>query len=160
MFDALRAISTTTLLIDHVRGDEIGNAKASSKPYGSTYKVNLARSVFELRREEAPSYPEATQLLLRQSKVNDRAAQKPMGIRVIHGDNAILFERCDVSAPDLEQHSGTSADRMRRVLRSGGMAEEELAEELGITRAAVRQNLRRHDAFQRNPDGKIGLVVL
>jgi hypothetical protein len=160
LFDALRAIGTTSLLIDHVRGDELGNAKASTKPYGSTYKVNLARSVFELRREEQPSFPEATQLLLRQTKVNDCAPLKPIGLQVVHGENAILFEHHAIDAPDLEQHSGTSADRMRRLLRSGAMEEGEIAEELGISASTVRSVLRRQPATFTRVGNRVGLVVV
>jgi hypothetical protein len=160
MFDALRAIGTSSLLVDHVRGDEIGNAKATSKPYGSTYKVNLARSVFELRAEEQPAYPEASQVLLRHVKVNDSALLKPQGIRIITGENAITFERCVIDAPDLEQHSGTSADRMRRLLRGGAMEEDRIATELGISASTVRSTLRRQPADFTRVGNRVGLVVL
>jgi len=161
LFEALRSIGCTSLLIDHVRGDELGNSKVSAKPYGSVYKVNLARSIFELRREDQPSYPEATQVLLRHTKVNSGPKLKPQGLRIIHGETSILFERCVIDAPDLEQHAGTTVDRMRRLLgRSGELDESDLAETLGVSRSAIRQTMTRHQGFQRNPDGKIGLVVL
>lgn len=161
MMDALRAIATTSLLIDHMAGDNIGNDRIGpGKAYGSIYKQNLCRSNLELRREDQPTHPEATQLLLRQPNVNSGARIAPVGIRVIHGENAITFELCDITAPDLEHHAGPTHDRMRRILRSGEMDETELAEALGLTRATVRQTIRRHEGFQRNPTGKIGLVVL
>jgi hypothetical protein len=162
MMDALRAIATTDLLLDHVTGDNIGNDRpGSGRAYGSIYKQNLCRSNLELRREDQPVHLEATQLLLRQPNVNSGPRIAPIGIRVIHGQNAITFELCDITAPDLEQHAGPTHVRMRRLLgRGGAMAEPELAEALGVSRGVVRVTMNRHDGFARNPDGSIGLRVL
>jgi hypothetical protein len=160
MFDAFRAIGTTVLAIDHVTGDNVSNERTGARPYKSIYKVNLARSALELRREEQQAHPEAFELSLSQRKVNSGPLQKPMGIRVSHGPNAIVIGPCEITAPDLEQHAGATHDRMRRQLRSGAMEEAELAETLGLTRSAVRKTIARHNGFVRNPDGKIGLVVL
>jgi hypothetical protein len=159
LFAALRVIGATSLLIDHVRGDELGNARPSSKPYGSTYKVNLARAVFEMRKEEAPVYNDATQVLLRHTKVNDGPHLPAMGLRFITGQSAFVIERRPVDAPDLEQLSGSTTDRTRRLLRSGPLAEAEIAETLGVTRAAIRQLIRRNQGFERLSDGRIGVVA-
>ena len=62
--------------------------------------------------------------------------------------------------PDLEQHSGTSADRMRRLLRSGALEEERIAEELGISASTVRSTLRRQPSTFTRVGNRVGLVVL
>jgi hypothetical protein len=161
MMDSLRAIGTTSLLIDHMAGDNIGNDRIGpGRAYGSIYKQNLCRSNMELRREDQPAHPEATQLLLRQPNVNSGPRIAPIGLRVIHGENAITFELCDITAPDLEQHSGTSADRMRRLLRSGALEEERIAEELGISASTVRSTLRRQPSTFTRVGNRVGLVVL
>jgi AAA domain len=166
MFSALRAIREAAgsrvpsfLLIDHVTGADLDTDKAAaSKPYGSIYKVNLARSVVELRSESAPEGA-ARELLVLHRKVNIGPLQRPLGLRLTHGDGTLAFERCEVSAPELEQRSGTTAERMRRLLRNGAMPERELAEDLGISASTIRSVLRRHSAFQRLGNGRIGLRV-
>ncbi len=157
LFTALREIDVTSLLIDHVAGAELGAKQPVPKPYGSVYKVNLARSVFEVRPE--PKRPGGrTEVMLVHTKVNASAKLPPQGIAVIHEDGAIRFERTDVEAPELIQTLSVP-DRMERLLRRGALSTDVIAHTLGISQDAVRSYLSRSKVrFLRLDDGRIGLV--
>lgn len=159
LFAALRAIGTTSLLLDQVTGENTDNSRTGhSRPYGSVFKQFEARSLFELRCEQQPEQHRA-ELLLKQVKVNEAARLPDQGIEVTRPDGAIRLRRCEVTAPDLEPHAGTTDDRMRRLLRSGPMAVPEVARELEVKTGTVRQVLRRHDHFTRLDDGRIALAM-
>lgn len=159
LFEALRAIGRTALLIDHVAGAELNGSAPTSKPYGSVFKVNLARNVFELRREGDPQVGRAEVLMLH-TKANEEAKLPPRGIVFTYSEDAITFARGEIEAPDLEGRLSAS-ERMRRALARGPLSESVLAEELGISSSTVRQNLRRHaERFTRLSDGRIALATV
>jgi len=157
LHQALRHLRATSLLIDHVTGADMGQGvTGASKPYGSVYKINAARDVWELRREQEPQVGVA-ELLLLNVKTNLAAKHPPIGLRVLHRDGKIRFERGDVTAPELEGRLST-ADRMRRHLTSGATTTKLLASELGVPEPSIRSALQRHpDVFTRLADGRIGL---
>ncbi len=159
LFKALRDIGTTALLIDHVTGESVGNATTgTARPYGSVYKINLARSCWELRKEERPG-EDGTQLLLKHRKVNEGKLQHDIGLRVDHGEGCIGFGRCEVSAPDLESHAGTTADQMARVLgREGALTVNDLAEHLSKSPAVIRVQLQRNRQRFIRMGEKVGLL--
>lgn len=158
LFAALRAIGTTSLLIDQVKGENTDNERTGhSRPYGSVFKTFEARSVFELRCEEQPEQHRA-ELLLKQVKVNESSRLADQGIEVTRADGAIRLRRCEVTAPDLEPHAGTTADRMRRLLRSGPMSMVDIVGVLEVKRNTVSQVVKRNRHFHRLNDGRIGLA--
>lgn len=159
LFSALRILGRTSLLVDHVRGDDISSSEhAGSRPYGSVYKVNLARSVFELRREESPG-PEGAQLVLLHRKTNDGPLLPPMGLQVVHEPSRIRIDRCEVTAPDLEPRALTVGQRLRRELQQGALETGVLAARLSISATNIRSAVHREKYLQRLPDGRIGLVL-
>lgn len=143
LFGALRLMGVTSLLIDHVAKQSIENPKAKRTPYDSVYKVNLARSVFDLRKEANPEFPEASQVAMMHTKVNDQPALGTFGIRIVHGETTILMERCSITAPDLEEQAVTLAERIRRVLKRGPMTNKDLAEELNASPDVTRRTANR-----------------
>ena len=57
MFGALRLLGVTSILVDHVSKAELDRTRRyGMSPYGSIFKGNLARSVWELRRSEELSW--------------------------------------------------------------------------------------------------------
>jgi AAA domain len=159
LFRALRDINTTTLLIDHVTGENVGNDRTGrARPYGSVFKMNLSRSCWELRKEERGG-DDGTQLLLKHTKVNEGRAQRDRGLKVTHLDTEIRIAPCEVSAPDLETHAGTVVERMAMTLgREGMMTVASLAEAVGASAATVRVYLQRNkDRFLRLDDKQVAL---
>jgi hypothetical protein len=157
LFAALRQLGTTNLLIDHVAGADLGTG-GSVKPYGSIYKVNLARSVFEVRRPKE-IHGDRAEFILAQSKTNGIRVL-PQELAVIHGEGTIQFERGRVGSPEL-QASLPLRERMARALgENGAMTTEALAEYLQVSAAAIRTLVGRDERFVRFPkDGRIGLVL-
>lgn len=157
LFAALRQLGTTNLLIDHVAGADVTNPGTTSKPYGSIYKVNLARSTFEVRRPKEVDGDRA-EFLLVQSKTNGIRVL-PQELAIVYGDGVIRFERGRVVDPNLQ--SGLPLkERMARALgENGAMTTEELAREIGVSPASIRTNVGRDERFVRCRDGRIGLVL-
>lgn len=157
---ALRAIGGTSLVIDHVRGDQLGTEQAIARPYGSVYKLNEARSAWELRRER-DSVPNRADLALIHAKVNDGPRQAPIGLAIEYdGDTGpIRFVRADIEAPELLR-ALSRPEHMARLLHAGPRSTRDLAEQIGCKESDVRQVLSRHpERFLRLPDGRLALVA-
>jgi DNA replication protein DnaC len=161
LFTALRYIGTTILAIDHVTGADLGVERAVHKPYGSVYKVNLARSVYELRRAIEATDDAAAHLALYHRKVNSGPLQKVVGIRAEHTDTTVSFGIEEVVANELEAGLTISA-RLQRLLRTGPMLDTELAEETGDSLTSIRSKLSTysrglHPMFVKLPDKRWAL---
>lgn len=142
LFSALRHLSTTVLAIDHITGEDVKSEKAVAKPYGSIYKVNLARSVWELRRAGEVVADGPTHLGLFHRKVNKGRLLAPLGIRVDHGEHSVSFRREELVEPSLTAAMTTSA-RILRALSSGPKTAGELADELDKSADNIRASLSR-----------------
>jgi hypothetical protein len=158
LFAALRELGTTSLLVDHVAGADLETSRATAKPYGSVYKLNLARSAFELRREREGDV-DRTELMLLHTKSNAAARMTAQGLVILRDASAIRFERTEVEAPELVAAMPLAA-RMAHVLRAGAQPVPFIADELGVTPATLRSVLHRDrgQRFSRLPDGRVGLV--
>lgn len=160
LFTALRFLGTTVLAIDHVTGADLGAERAIHKPYGSVYKVNLARSVYELRRAEEGADGDA-HLALYHRKVNSGPLQKPVGIVARHSDNAVTFGIEEVVATELQAGLTISA-RIERALRTGPKLDTDISEETGDALDSVRSKLsyfakNAHPMFVKLPDKRWAL---
>lgn len=157
LFTALRYLDTTILAVDHITGEDVKSDKAVAKPYGSIYKVNLARSVWELRR--APGADEAVHLGMFHRKVNKGSLRAPMGVLVEHGDHAVSFRPEDIQDESLVVALGNTP-RILRALAAGPLTVADIAELTGIGEAVVRTTLNRgrEQQFVRVGD-KWALVV-
>jgi len=100
LFTALRQLGTTNMLIDHVAGAELGIRGPSNKPYGSVYKINLARSVFEVRSEKASG--NRCEVLLLHTKTNS-ARVPPQQLLIVYGEVTIEFMQWAVTSPELKR---------------------------------------------------------
>lgn len=162
LYEALRQIAVTTLIVDHVSGENVRNDRTGARPIGGVSKLNLVRSAWELRGEDAPVLPgQERQILLKHRKVNDgpRLPDQGIGVTWSLDFSSCVLRRCEVTAPDLEPHAGTTSDRMHRLLASGPLHASEVAHQLGVSQSTIRSDLRRHaDRFYRLPDGRIGLA--
>lgn len=138
LFASLRQIGTTTLLIDHVRGEDAEDGKESSRPYGSVVKENSARSTWELRAGHC--FGTETQLQLRQDKVNRGRKGQRIGLRAIHDNDTIRLERCELTDPQFTKNMPLT-EQMHRLLSSGPMPTSEIAQALETTSAKVRRTL-------------------
>ena len=157
LFAALRSISGTHVLIDHVPGDDTQIEKTTtSRPYGSVFKQNLARQVWQLRREREAG---GNELLLINTKANDESRLPPMGLAVDQDRETIRFCQKDVESPELVD-TLPGPIRMKRLLaKEGALPPKHVAQELDPPDATVRSWIKRdRDKAQR--EGKPGLFVI
>jgi len=155
MFGALALLDCTVLIIDHVRGDALGSEKAVSRPYGSVYKTNLARSVFELKREREP-VEGRSEVMLVHTKSNLGRKLAPIGLAMVYEPGEIRIVRSEITAVEM-QAARSLGDRMKGVLAGGARTTAEVASELDVPDASVRQTLRRDPRFVRIGTRLIGL---
>lgn len=152
LFSAFGFIGTTVLAIDHVSKAESDTPNRPARPYGSIYKVNLARSVFELRRTKTSDG--SSVLGLYHNKANDSDTLPPMSLRVIHEeDGAIRYERLE-SLPSELTRSLKLWQQIASVLATGHHSSEEIAAEIQADEHVVRTTLNRYKSrFNRLQSG-------
>jgi hypothetical protein len=157
LFAALRHFRVTSLLIDHVTGADLQAERPIAKPYGSIYKVNLARSVFELTSQKEAT-EERTELLLTHTKTNQGSRLHPIGLVIEHSGEQIRVYQRPVEDPDLVARLPL-ADRIFRLLLRGSMPAPQIATELGVKLPTVRQTLNRAQGrrFMKFQDGRWGV---
>lgn len=158
LFSALRHLNATVLAIDHVTGEDAAKTGAIHKPYGSIYKVNLARSVWELKGQLAETGQTGHQALFHR-KVNKGQLQPAIGLSVAHGEREVVYKREQIQDEGLAQGLSQTA-RVIRVLEGGSKSVQDLAEETQISEQSIRVVLSRGrgQQFTKLPDGTWGLV--
>jgi len=156
LFNAVREIGITTLLIDHVTGEDMKSDRPVSKPYGGIYKVNMARSVFELRREKEPE-GDVAEVLLVHTKVNRGKKLPAAGLRYEYTDDSIHIRPTDIEADELVR-TLPLPERMMRLLRKGAQTTQSLAETLEVTPARIRAVMSKYpEKFMRLEGHRVGL---
>ena len=150
-FAALRSLRVTTLSIDHIAKEK------SDAPFGSIYKYNIARNIFEVK--QVPGEAEnSISLGLYHRKINSGRLLKPLGFKVLFddADKLALFERCDIKAiPELERGLPL-VERIKSLLLTAGapVLTKDLAEALGTGENTIRVVLSRHkNHFVKLQDG-------
>ena len=135
-FRALRSLRIATLSIDHV-------AKDKTEPFGSVYKFNMARSVWEVRGTQEENSDEM-HVGLYHRKLNSGKRRMPQGFRVSFKDEAIRFAREDVrEVPELAQ--GTSINsRVLHALRNGALSAAIISDEIESDERQVAKALSHH----------------
>jgi hypothetical protein len=158
LYNAMRAIGGTWLLIDHVSSDNFQHNEGNiRKPIGSVLKLARARAAWELKAERDCPDGQA-ELLLRCEKLNAAAAPRPISLRIVYEPGVIRVKRGEIEAPELVR-TLPKHDQMARTLWTGSRTDHEIALEMECSEAVVRSLLSRHSGlFVRLPDKRIGLV--
>lgn len=159
LFGALRLLNTTCLLVDHVSKAGADQATGALRPYGSIFKVNLARSVYELKRASQLTDGIASMGLYHR-KANGGPIGAPIGIRVEYGDDYVRFDEEELHDEELAAARPLSL-QVEDVLASGPQAPKDVADALGANVASIRVIMSR--AVQRGrlvrlDDGTYGLA--
>lgn len=158
-FRALRSLRVTTLSIDHVSKTSDGKT-----PFGSIYKRNLSRAMFELKH--TPGNNNILNLALYHRKANTTSLIKPIGYRVEFVKNGerteeIKFEGISVaSIPELAAGLSTRT-RIVNILSGGSNTVKELAERIDTTEGQIRARLNegKDTTFAKLEDGFWGLMT-
>lgn len=134
---AIRGLPGTKLVIAHV--SKASAEQSRSRPFGSVYVQNLARSVIEARAQEVVEEGDELRVSLYHRKSNVGRLARPSAVMFSWGiDESITITRAD---PDLK--SAGLAPQILAALRRGTQTVTELAEELDAGRASVKTTLNR-----------------
>jgi len=150
LFWSLRTLGTTVQLVDHVSKAELSVAgKTRGKmPYGSIFKVNLARAAWEVRNT-TDAGDDSVSMSLIHTKANDAALHAPMGFNIVFGNQSIRFSGAAIAvgAPM------TLADRIADLLEGGDMPLNEIAEEMDVSEPRARTAMRDDKRFKEDKFG-------
>ena len=132
-FGALRSLGVSSLCIDHT------NKEGSL--FGSVYKYNASRQVFECKKDQQPDDNKIV-LGLFHKKANNSRLMKPIGYELNFSDSAISISRQDVRDTPLEAQMRV-VDRIENLLktRPSGLPVSDIAEELEKTESHIRKEL-------------------
>lgn len=142
MMNALRSFAPATrLVVAHV-SKASAEHRGPSRPYGSVYVTNLARSVWEVRRSEDDGGDDLN-LGLFHRKVNRGRLLPPLGLRLTFDTTGIFLGSQDLQhQPDLLARASL-AYRLQKALAAGARTLPELIEDSGATKDTVTRTLRR-----------------
>jgi AAA domain-containing protein len=136
---ALGALKATVLVIAHI--SKASAEQSRSRPYGSVYVYNLARSVIEARRDDTDDEAASGYTLsLYHRKANESRKAKPIGLHFAIDESPYVVTVCGAS-PDLA--SAGLPTQILEALRRGGKTVSTLAEELGSGVDVVRAAMNR-----------------
>lgn len=105
MFEALRLVPCTQLLIDHVSGQGRRSEQVAGKAFGSEYKMAEAREAWEIRKDQALGASEL-RVACYHIKANHGPLLRPLGFRVRFEPDEVRIDAAAVS------ETGALADRM------------------------------------------------
>jgi len=141
MLRALRSLGVACLCIDHT-------PKAGESLFGSVYKTNEARSVFELQGMQSPG-EDKSDIALFHRKINDGRLVKPVSYHVeFTGDNevteSVAFTKQDIQGVAEFAKQTAMKEQITDLLRAGSMPLSEIADTLMSSEAIVKSVLYRN----------------
>ena len=132
MFSALRSLNVSSFCIDHQNKE--------GTLFGSVYKYNASRMVFEVKNDQAEEESHLNVGLFNKKSNNSKRLQ-PIGIQYRFENNSIVFTRKDVRDTSLEEYMSVS-DRIETLLiHNGPMVVKDIAEMLAKAESHIRKEL-------------------
>jgi hypothetical protein len=86
LFALLSTLPATVLLLDHVSGEDLRQSGAA-KPYGSVYKINAARNVWEMKRLDQAG----DVVTLRHRKTNMAGYHNDIGVQMAWSGESVVI---------------------------------------------------------------------
>lgn len=153
LFEALRILGLPTVLVDHISKQEMrmSGKVRGALPYGSIYKVNMARAAWEVRPVDVND-DEVHVSAFHHTKSNDSRLRSPFGVRVAFDDTKVEFEAYDGPLSDADLDDDTFvrkvvpkdvSKQIEELLRGAKMEGPEIAKYLGIDNETIRKALNR-----------------
>lgn len=143
--NTLRSFSpATNLVVAHV-SKAAADQRGASRPYGSVYVANLARSVWEVRRADDE---DTLTVGFFHRKTNRGKLAPPFGLSLIFegpedSPLAVRVKPQDIATSRTLLEKTSLSVRLQKLLKSGAMTTEQLAEETETSEAQVRTYLSR-----------------
>lgn len=150
-FRALRSLRVTTLSIDHI-------TKQDKSLFGSVYKYNTARSIYEVKKSQNPGEAELS-IGLYHRKVNTGRLQHPQGFILKFGNASVSFNRKDIKEiPELAE-GFPLWERIKDLLFSGAMTQENIAMKLDAKPEVIRVTLYKYKNIFVKLNDKWGVLI-
>ncbi len=136
-FMALRSLKLATLSIDHV-------TKTDTKmPFGSVFKYNAARSIYEVKNSQVPG-DTCLEIGLYHRKINTGRLQKPIGLKMSFFEDGVIFETMDIQSVPQLSSALPLRDQIREILKRGSLTVPEITNEIPVSHATIRMTLNRN----------------
>lgn len=133
-FSALRSLRVTTLSLDHV-------AKENRGPFGSVYKLNSARNVWEAVK--GTSDKGCLAVGLHHRKINSGPLLKPLGYQFSYSPTSIMPQKTDARSIPEVLATMAQSDQIEAALLRGAMTPQEISEETGMPASSISPLLSR-----------------
>ncbi len=95
VYRALRRLSCSAILVAHVAKADLRDSKAPSRPYGTVYVRNAARSAWQVDQGRDPLEDRSFAMLVRQQKSNRGARHSPLAWKVSSSAGSVQFDLID-----------------------------------------------------------------
>lgn len=158
LYQALRHLNTSVLLIDHVNSAQANQTEGVRKPYGSIFKYNYARYAFELRNLQAKKQPGDEHLVLQCAKYNDGSMPKPVGLHVTWDGMKTRYES-ETAAPIVTGEKQVQLKKIQVALEQGPMTYTEIATATGLAENKVRAIVAAYAHLFTKDDSRKTVVI-
>jgi len=148
MFNAIRSLGVTTLAIDHINKE--------GKLFGSEYKFNYSRLIFEAKKSQEED-DDKLEFAMFHRKANNSKMIKPLGY-VLEFDNERFSTVLTKTAVRDTKLAGemTVLAQITSLLRGGPLSVDAIASEIGKSPAHVSKEISTHKVlFVKLKDGTI-----
>lgn len=131
LFNQLRCLGTTVLVIDHVTGEALKDKKLSGRPFDSVFKSNRARATWEVKKEQhIGSSDWHVGLFL--TKDNRTGPLAPIGIRISRSrPGMVTFIPEDVRTSEVLSQATSMRYRIDGALKAGLVSISQIYDAVG-----------------------------
>jgi hypothetical protein len=165
LLSAVRKLQTTALVIDHESKDD--SQKEPNKrrqPFGGIYKVNLARSIYEIRAVggDETDAKHTVETALYHTKCNNGRRQPARGYRLEFNETeykTMIWQSAVGDNAELAAGMG-KIERLRNCIRLKPKSTLEIHQDTGLDEGYLRATLsagRKAGKFAQGSDGKWGI---
>jgi len=164
LFNSLRSLKCTPLLIDHQSKHQTGDKYEAKSPFGSAYKFNMARSVFQARRVAWERDQNRIGVMLRHAKANFAAPLDNITLWITFDESITIEEAQTGDKAAFEDDLPADAKVEEALAGLGKATYAQLAEETGLNEGTVKnacQDLRARGSLEEaGKEGRRKLIQL
>lgn len=136
---SFRRAGITLLIVDHQAKTRQGSSYQDMTMFGSVYKSNSVRSVFQV---EPKTHDEGfIDLIVRHKKVNFGPMLNPLGVQVTFDTDKTTVKQRELEASELVEEKLNASDKVLLALEEGPQYPDELAEATGFEVGTVKNAL-------------------
>jgi hypothetical protein len=152
---ALRKLGTTVVLIDHLSSEMAQRRGVAGKAYGSIFKRNSARAMYEVKQaKESRGKDPLRHLAIYNTARNNGAELEPFGLAWDLNPEWSRWATEDIDAPELIAGLPVWQQIKALLEQRGRMTLSSIAADLGLTKGNASSAMLRHrDVFAKDDDG-------